>query len=107
VLHAGWLWLSKSSIWWYRFVDLSSHVLLLAGNPKGVMHTHRSVSSEVAGVKMYMQHCQVKVAENDVYFSFLTLAHIFDRWVTAAPGQPWPAPSVHNIALPDCWTPCW
>jgi long-chain acyl-CoA synthetase len=49
------------------------------GNPKGVMHTHRSVSSEVAGVKMYMQHCQVKVAENDVYFSFLTLAHIFDR----------------------------
>eukprot|EP00879_Flechtneria_rotunda_P001890 GHRR01002062.1.p1 GENE.GHRR01002062.1~~GHRR01002062.1.p1 ORF type:complete len:668 (+),score=222.63 GHRR01002062.1:317-2320(+) len=49
------------------------------GNPKGVMHTHGSVMSEVESMREFLTEAKLEVAPNDVYFSFLTLAHIFDR----------------------------
>jgi long-subunit acyl-CoA synthetase (AMP-forming) len=50
-----------------------------AGNPKGVMHTHGSVMSEVECMREFLDGLNLKVQPRDVYFSFLTLAHIFDR----------------------------
>lgn len=43
------------------------------------MHTHGSVMSCVEGMREFLQTQKLEVAPNDVYFSFLTLAHIFDR----------------------------
>lgn len=50
------------------------------GVPKGVMHSHGAVQSAVAALLTYFDHTNMKVGHNDSYFSFLTLAHIFDRW---------------------------
>jgi long-subunit acyl-CoA synthetase (AMP-forming) len=52
-----------------------------AGNPKGVMHTHGGVMSEVECMREFLDGQNMKVQPRDIYFSFLTLAHIFDRWV--------------------------
>ncbi|KAF8060014.1 LACS4 [Scenedesmus sp. PABB004] len=51
------------------------------GSPKGVMHTHGSVMSEVESMREFLTAMKLEVAPDDVYFSFLTLAHIFDRVV--------------------------
>ncbi|KAF6251919.1 acetyl-CoA synthetase-like protein [Scenedesmus sp. NREL 46B-D3] len=51
------------------------------GNPKGVMHTHGSVMSEVECMREFLDGQNMKVQPRDIYFSFLTLAHIFDRVV--------------------------
>ncbi|GBF99011.1 hypothetical protein Rsub_11815 [Raphidocelis subcapitata] len=57
------------------------------GNPKGVMITHASVLSEVSAIRQFF-HRTAGVAKTDAamrrYFSFLTLAHIFDRVVEEA-----------------------
>eukprot|EP00878_Enallax_costatus_P005018 GHUV01005278.1.p1 GENE.GHUV01005278.1~~GHUV01005278.1.p1 ORF type:complete len:528 (+),score=95.01 GHUV01005278.1:432-2015(+) len=49
------------------------------GNPKGVMHTHASVMSCVESMREFLDRQDLRVHSHDVYFSFLTLAHIFDR----------------------------
>lgn len=51
------------------------------GDPKGVIHTHGSVASEVEAIKVFLRHNNVGLSCEDVYFSFLPLAHIFDRYV--------------------------
>lgn len=43
------------------------------------MHTHGSVMSEVECMREFLAHLQLTVQAGDTYFSFLTLAHIFDR----------------------------
>jgi long-chain acyl-CoA synthetase len=54
--------------------------MLCAGDPKGVIHTHGSVSSEVEAIREFLDHHKVGLTCDDVYFSFLPLAHIFDRY---------------------------
>ncbi|WIA13533.1 hypothetical protein OEZ85_007105 [Tetradesmus obliquus] len=51
------------------------------GNPKGVMHSHGGVMSMVESMREFLDAQGMKVQPRDVYFSFLTLAHIFDRVV--------------------------
>jgi long-chain acyl-CoA synthetase len=49
------------------------------GEPKGVLLTHKSILTTIAGLDHYLKSLNEVVDENDVYFSFLPLAHIFDR----------------------------
>lgn len=50
-----------------------------AGDPKGVIHTHSSVASCCESMREFLAFNKVPINNDDVYFSFLTLAHIFDR----------------------------
>eukprot|EP00249_Psilotum_nudum_P002233 c15163_g1_i1 orf=1-981(-) len=49
------------------------------GEPKGVVLTHESISLHIGGVNHFLEHFDEKVTNDDSYFSFLPLAHIFDR----------------------------
>jgi len=50
------------------------------GNPKGVMLTHKAVSiTAVVAAKHYM--CGQPFTSEDIWFSYLPLAHIFERMV--------------------------
>lgn len=49
------------------------------GDPKGVMLTHETVSLHIGAVDYFMSHFEEKMTPDDSYFSFLPLAHIFDR----------------------------
>ncbi|GAX79708.1 hypothetical protein CEUSTIGMA_g7149.t1 [Chlamydomonas eustigma] len=49
------------------------------GDPKGVMISHRAVLSTIAGLVAYLEQLGEKMDCNDVFLSFLPLAHIFDR----------------------------
>ncbi|KAI8465586.1 MAG: hypothetical protein J3K34DRAFT_525246 [Monoraphidium minutum] len=54
------------------------------GNPKGVMLTHAAVLAEVAAIRQFFYAsagAEMTEAATQRYFSFLTLAHIFDRVV--------------------------
>ncbi|KAF5833204.1 hypothetical protein DUNSADRAFT_10554 [Dunaliella salina] len=51
------------------------------GPPKGVMITHNSMVHTIAGVKLFMEHQGETLGPNDVFLSYLPLAHIFDRVV--------------------------
>lgn len=51
------------------------------GNPKGVILTHENVAAFVHGVDLYMALFEDKMTVDDVYLSFLPLAHILDRVV--------------------------
>jgi len=53
----------------------------VTGDPKGVIHTHGSVVSTVESIKEFLHHNKVGLSCEDVYYSFLPLAHIFDRCV--------------------------
>ncbi|XP_038980313.1 long chain acyl-CoA synthetase 1 isoform X2 [Phoenix dactylifera] len=50
-----------------------------SGNPKGVILTHESHATFVKGVDLYMEQFDDKMTVDDVYLSFLPLAHILDR----------------------------
>ncbi|XP_072961506.1 long chain acyl-CoA synthetase 1-like [Typha angustifolia] len=50
-----------------------------SGNPKGVILTHESHAMLVRGVDIYMDLFDDKMTVDDVYLSFLPLAHILDR----------------------------
>ena len=56
-------------------------MLHAAGDPKGVIHTHGSVACELEAMREFLDHNKVRLSCDDVYFSFLPLAHIFDRCV--------------------------
>jgi long-subunit acyl-CoA synthetase (AMP-forming) len=74
-----------------------------AGNPKGVMHSHGSVMSEVECMREFLDSQNMKVQPRDVYFSFLTLAHIFDR-CAALPAQlckHWACQHVRAVRVAD------
>lgn len=49
------------------------------GNPKGVELTHESVLATVASLIHFLNLTGEAAGENEVFFSFLPLAHIFDR----------------------------
>ncbi|OAY82753.1 Long chain acyl-CoA synthetase 4, partial [Ananas comosus] len=49
------------------------------GDPKGVMISNRSIVSLISGIARVLEYVNEQVTENDVYLSYLPLAHIFDR----------------------------
>eukprot|EP00475_Leptophrys_vorax_P031730 TRINITY_DN4823_c0_g1_i1.p1 TRINITY_DN4823_c0_g1~~TRINITY_DN4823_c0_g1_i1.p1 ORF type:complete len:657 (+),score=64.76 TRINITY_DN4823_c0_g1_i1:125-1972(+) len=49
------------------------------GEPKGVLISHHSLVTAVAGTKNFAEYNKVGFHEKDVFMSFLPLAHIFDR----------------------------
>jgi len=49
------------------------------GDPKGVMISHESILSLISGVNHSLESMNDQFSERDVFFSYLPLAHIFDR----------------------------
>lgn len=49
------------------------------GDPKGVLISNESIITLLAGVKRLLESVNERLTEKDVYFSYLPLAHIFDR----------------------------
>ncbi|XP_004288548.1 PREDICTED: long chain acyl-CoA synthetase 1-like [Fragaria vesca subsp. vesca] len=49
------------------------------GDPKGVVLTHENAAYGVRGVDLFMEQFEDKMTVDDVYLSFLPLAHILDR----------------------------
>ncbi|KAL5700788.1 long-chain-fatty-acid--CoA ligase [Ranunculus cassubicifolius] len=52
-----------------------------SGDPKGVILTHESVVLTVRGLDLFMELFEDKMTVDDVYLSFLPLAHILDRMI--------------------------
>ncbi|PKA54687.1 Long chain acyl-CoA synthetase 1 [Apostasia shenzhenica] len=52
-----------------------------SGTPKGVVLTHENHATYVRGVDLFMAQFEDKMKPDDIYFSFLPLAHILDRMV--------------------------
>ncbi|XP_010270843.1 PREDICTED: long chain acyl-CoA synthetase 1-like isoform X1 [Nelumbo nucifera] len=52
-----------------------------SGDPKGVILTHESIAANVKGVDLFLEQFEDKMTVNDVYLSFLPLAHILDRMI--------------------------
>lgn len=52
-----------------------------SGTPKGVVLTHEAHATYVKGMDVFMDQFDDKMTVDDVYFSFLPLAHILDRMV--------------------------
>ncbi|KAL6225679.1 hypothetical protein ACLB2K_004528 [Fragaria x ananassa] len=50
-----------------------------SGDPKGVVLTHENAAYGVRGVDLFMEQFEDKMTVDDVYLSFLPLAHILDR----------------------------
>ncbi|KAH7676375.1 Long-chain-fatty-acid--CoA ligase protein [Dioscorea alata] len=51
------------------------------GNPKGVILTHENYASCVKGIDLFLEQFEDKMTVDDVYLSFLPLAHVIDRVV--------------------------
>ncbi|KAH7666587.1 long-chain acyl-CoA synthetase protein [Dioscorea alata] len=52
-----------------------------SGTPKGVILTHESHANYVRGVDLYMEQFEDKMTADDIFLSFLPLAHILDRMI--------------------------
>uniref|UniRef100_A0A2P2MPE9 Long chain acyl-CoA synthetase 1 protein n=2 Tax=Rhizophora mucronata TaxID=61149 RepID=A0A2P2MPE9_RHIMU len=52
-----------------------------SGDPKGVVLTHETVALFVRGMDLFMDQFEDKMTVDDVYLSFLPLAHILDRMI--------------------------
>ncbi|EMS58749.1 Long chain acyl-CoA synthetase 1 [Triticum urartu] len=52
-----------------------------SGQPKGVMLSHESHGMYVKGVDLFMDQFEDKMSTEDVFLSFLPLAHILDRMI--------------------------
>ncbi|XP_057428087.1 long chain acyl-CoA synthetase 1-like [Lotus japonicus] len=52
-----------------------------SGEPKGVVLSHENVVALVRGMDLFMEQFEDKMTVNDVYLSFLPLAHILDRTI--------------------------
>ncbi|XP_048231197.1 long chain acyl-CoA synthetase 1 isoform X2 [Ricinus communis] len=52
-----------------------------SGDPKGVVLTHEAVMSFLRSVDLFMEQFEDKMTVDDVYLSFLPLAHILDRMI--------------------------
>ncbi|KAL5983427.1 hypothetical protein ACLOJK_017512 [Asimina triloba] len=52
-----------------------------SGDPKGVVLTHENHATYVRGVDLYMEQFEDKMTSEDVFLSFLPLAHILDRMI--------------------------
>ncbi|CAI7781178.1 unnamed protein product [Closterium sp. NIES-54] len=49
------------------------------GEPKGVLLTHRALLAAIAGNKDFVAYNNINFGEDEMYLSYLPLAHIFDR----------------------------
>lgn len=49
------------------------------GDPKGVLLSNNAIIALIAGVKHLLTTVKAEIQEDDVYISYLPLAHIFDR----------------------------
>ncbi|XVE73478.1 hypothetical protein DITRI_Ditri11bG0121100 [Diplodiscus trichospermus] len=52
-----------------------------SGNPKGVVLTHETIATFVHGVDLFLDEFEDKMTVDDVYLSFLPLAHVLDRTI--------------------------
>ncbi|XP_038680822.1 long chain acyl-CoA synthetase 1 isoform X1 [Tripterygium wilfordii] len=52
-----------------------------SGDPKGVMLTHETVAYLIRGMDLTLAQFEDKMTVDDVYLSFLPLAHILDRMI--------------------------
>ncbi|KAJ0449824.1 putative long-chain-fatty-acid--CoA ligase [Helianthus annuus] len=52
-----------------------------SGDPKGVIITHENATINIRGVDLFMEQFEDKMTVDDVYLSFLPLAHILDRMI--------------------------
>ncbi|XP_028771018.1 long chain acyl-CoA synthetase 1-like isoform X2 [Neltuma alba] len=52
-----------------------------SGDPKGVVLTHENITSFVRGMDLFLEQFEEKMTEEDVYLSFLPLAHSLDRTI--------------------------
>ncbi|XP_057963561.1 long chain acyl-CoA synthetase 1 [Malania oleifera] len=52
-----------------------------SGDPKGVILTHENIATYVRGVDLFLDQFEDKMTVDDVYLSFLPLAHILDRMI--------------------------
>ncbi|KAK7344362.1 hypothetical protein VNO77_13882 [Canavalia gladiata] len=52
-----------------------------SGDPKGVVLTHEIIVANVRGMDLFMEQFEDKMTVDDVYLSFLPLAHILDRTI--------------------------
>ncbi|WVY99190.1 hypothetical protein V8G54_031341 [Vigna mungo] len=52
-----------------------------SGDPKGVVLIYENVMALVRGMDLFMEQFEDKMTVNDVYLSFLPLAHILDRTI--------------------------
>ncbi|CAO2818692.1 unnamed protein product [Amaranthus hypochondriacus] len=50
-----------------------------SGDPKGVILTHENIAMFIRGMDIFMEQFEDKMTVDDVYLSFLPLAHILDR----------------------------
>ncbi|KAI4329808.1 hypothetical protein MLD38_028153 [Melastoma candidum] len=50
-----------------------------SGDPKGVVLTHDNLAAFVRGIDLFLEQFEDKMTVNDVYLSFLPLAHVLDR----------------------------
>eukprot|EP01018_Ginkgo_biloba_P025307 Gb_32132 [translate_table: standard] len=50
-----------------------------SGEPKGVILTHETLTVQIVGVDLFLDKIEDKMTTQDIYFSFLPLAHILDR----------------------------
>ncbi|XP_074573623.1 long chain acyl-CoA synthetase 4-like [Curcuma longa] len=49
------------------------------GDPKGVLISNKSIVSLISGVDRFLHCVNEQLTEDDIYISYLPLAHIFDR----------------------------
>ncbi|GJP53476.1 hypothetical protein CLOM_g12640 [Closterium sp. NIES-68] len=49
------------------------------GEPKGVLLTHKSLLAAIAGNKEFVAYNNINFDQDEMYLSYLPLAHIFDR----------------------------
>lgn len=49
------------------------------GDPKGVLISNRSIITIISAVDGFLANSKEQLREDDVYISYLPLAHIFDR----------------------------
>ncbi|KAL8527175.1 hypothetical protein ACS0TY_005158 [Phlomoides rotata] len=52
-----------------------------SGDPKGVILTHENATTNIGGIDRFMEQFEDKMTVDDVYISFLPLAHILDRMI--------------------------
>ncbi|KAJ1412548.1 Tetratricopeptide-like helical domain superfamily [Sesbania bispinosa] len=52
-----------------------------SGDPKGVVLTHENIASFVGGIDLFLEQFEEKMTVEDVYLSFLPLAHSLDRTI--------------------------
>ncbi|KAI4349769.1 hypothetical protein L6164_010326 [Bauhinia variegata] len=50
-----------------------------SGDPKGVLLTHENIAAFVRSIDIFLEQFEDKMTPEDVYLSFLPLAHVLDR----------------------------